>query len=262
MNDLVLDVQGLRKSYEQGETSVEVLKNVDLQVLTGQKHAIIGASGAGKSTLFKMIKGELKPKSGDVHISNGARCFARFILKTVGAAERLSFETIAGVISARFAGDRVTVNLTPPKDLRLGVEISLSTGVTPVYTLNTGVPHAVLFVPDADQAMVREMGREIRFHEHFAPAGTNVNFVQILEPGHIRVRTYERGVEGETLACGTGVSAAAMIASRVHGFDSPVKVQVEGQETLNVSFGQENGAFAEVCLEGPADFVFEGKIEL
>ena len=99
-------------------------------------------------------------------------------------------------------------------------------------------------------------------HEHFAPGGTNVNFVQVLEPGHIRVRTYERGVEGETLACGTGVSAAAMISSRVHGFNSPVKVQVEGQETLNVSFGQENGAFADVLLEGPADFVFQGKIEL
>jgi len=193
---------------------------------------------------------------------NGARCFARFIQKTVGDAEELSFETIAGVIHSKFAGDRVTVNLTPPVALKMEDELSLSTGTIKVYSLNTGVPHVILFVPDADEAMVQELGREVRFHEHFAPAGTNVNFVQVLGPGHIRVRTYERGIEGETLACGTGVSAAAMISSRVHGFNSPVKVQVEGQETLNVSFGEKNGAFADVELEGPADFIFQGKIEL
>ena len=193
---------------------------------------------------------------------NGARCFARFIQKTVGDADVVTFETIAGVISAKFDGERVTVNLTPPEGLRMGDEIELSTGKTPVYSLNTGVPHAIIFVPDADKAMVQELGREVRFHEHFAPSGTNVNFVQVLEPGHIRVRTYERGVEGETLACGTGVSAAAMISSMVHGFQSPVQVQVQGQETLNISFGQDDGCFSDVLLEGPADFVFHGKIEL
>ena len=88
--------------------------------------------------------------------------------------------------------------------------IPLASGPTTIHSLNTGVPHAVLFVPDADQAMVAPLGREIRFHPHFAPKGTNVNFVQVLGPNHIRVRTYERGVEGETLACGTGVTASAL----------------------------------------------------
>jgi diaminopimelate epimerase len=131
-----------------------------------------------------------------------------------------------------------------------------------VHSLNTGVPHAVLFVPDADQAMVQQLGREVRFHSHFAPKGTNVNFVQPLGANAIRVRTYERGVEGETLACGTGVSASAMIAARVHGFTSPVKVQVQGGDTLEVSFKQVNGHFEDVRLAGPADFVFEGQIEI
>jgi diaminopimelate epimerase len=124
------------------------------------------------------------------------------------------------------------------------------------------VPHAVIFVPDADKAMVQGLGHEVRFHKHFAPRGTNVNFVQVLGPGKIRVRTYERGVEGETLACGTGVTASAIIASKLHGFASPITVKVQGGDTLEVSFKEENGAFTAVHLTGPADFVFDGEIEI
>jgi diaminopimelate epimerase len=124
------------------------------------------------------------------------------------------------------------------------------------------VPHAVLFVDDADQAMVQPLGSEIRFHPHFAPKGTNVNFAQKLGPNHIRVRTYERGVEGETLACGTGVTASALVAAKVHGFTSPVKVQVQGGDLLEVSFREQDGQFQDVHLAGPADFVFEGTINL
>lgn len=193
---------------------------------------------------------------------NGARCFARFVQKVAGSNGKMSFETGAGIIGAQFKGERVKINLTEPKDLRLGQQVSLSTGTAEIHSLNTGVPHAVLFVPDADKAMVQKLGSEIRYHKHFAPKGTNVNFVQVLGPNHIRVRTYERGVEGETLACGTGVTAAALISARVHGFTSPVKVQVQGGDTLEVSFREESGAFKDAHLEGPADFVFEGEIAI
>ena len=194
---------------------------------------------------------------------NGARCFARYIQKAVpGTNGKTSFETIAGVISATFEGEWVRVNLTVPKDLRLNEQVELSIGKTAVHSLNTGVPHAVIFVPDADKAMVQGLGHEVRFHKHFAPRGTNVNFVQVLGPGKIRVRTYERGVEGETLACGTGVTASAIIASQLHGFGSPVTVKVQGGDTLEVSFQEENGGFKEVHLSGPADFCFEGEIEV
>lgn len=193
---------------------------------------------------------------------NGARCFARFVQKAVGLKGDFTFETEAGVITASFEGERVTVNLTRPKDLRLNERVSLSSGVETIHSLNTGVPHAVLYVPDADQAMVHSLGPEIRRHPHFGPRGTNVNFVQVLGPNHIRVRTFERGVEGETLACGTGVSAAAMISARVHRFTSPVQVQVKGGDTLAVSFKDTGAGFEEVRLSGPADFVFEGRIEV
>ena len=193
---------------------------------------------------------------------NGARCFARFVQKLTGKAGDFNLETEAGVIAARFHGERVTVNLTPPDDLRLNEKLALSTGAQLFHFLNTGVPHTVLFVSDADKAMVQQLGPEVRRHPHFAPKGTNVNFVQVLGPNCIRVRTFERGVEGETLACGTGVTASALVASRVHDFRSPVKVRVQSGDELEVSFQEQNGGFSNVCLTGPADFVFEGTIEL
>jgi diaminopimelate epimerase len=193
---------------------------------------------------------------------NGARCFARFVQRLTGLTRGLSFETEAGVITASFQGDRVTVNLTPPKGLRLNEQVALSSGTETIHSLNTGVPHAVLFVPDADRAMVQQLGPEIRRHAHFAPKGTNVNFVQRLGPNQIRVRTFERGVEGETLACGTGVTASALVAARLLGFTSPVKVRVQGGEQLEVSFNEDHGKFEDVRLTGPAEFVFEGRIEL
>lgn len=194
---------------------------------------------------------------------NGARCFARYVQRLIGSNRPdLTFETEAGVIRARFLGDRVTVNLTTPKDLRLDQQVPLSTGPTTVHSLNTGVPHAVLFVPDADQAMVQQLGPEIRRHPLFGPRGTNVNFVQVLGPNSIRVRTFERGVEGETLACGTGVTASALISSRVHGFTSPVKVRVQGGDDLEVSFKAAGETFTDVHLTGPADFAFDGKFNL
>jgi diaminopimelate epimerase len=190
---------------------------------------------------------------------NGARCFARFIQRLTGTEGPVTFETIAGVVRAEFHGARVTIDLTEPKDLRLDQQVEVSTGTLTVHSLNTGVPHAVILVPDADKAMVQRLGQEVRYHQHFAPKGTNVNFVQSLGPGSIRVRTYERGVEGETLACGTGVTASALVAARVYRYLSPVKVQVQSGDTLEVGFKEAEHVFSQVQLTGPAEFVFEGR---
>jgi diaminopimelate epimerase len=193
---------------------------------------------------------------------NGARCFARFVQAVAGAKEQTSFETGAGVVTAQFRGDRVTVNLTRPKELLLNQTVLTASGKLTVHSLNTGVPHAIVFVADADKAMVQDLGAEIRYHEHFKPRGTNVNFVQVLGSNHIRVRTYERGVEGETLACGTGVTASALVSALVHKFTSPVKVQVQGGDTLEVVWSQSGNGFDDVKLSGPADFVFNGTVEI
>ena len=193
---------------------------------------------------------------------NGARCFARYIQRTTGWTKpTVTFETAAGVITAEFQGERVTINLTAPHDFRLSEKVTTQAGVLEVSSINTGVPHAVVFVEDADKAMVQPLGSELRWHEHFKPRGTNVNFVQVIGPNQLRVRTYERGVEGETLACGTGVTASALVASRLHGFCSPIRIQVQGGDELSVSFQADgHGGFNDVRLGGPATFVFEGRI--
>lgn len=192
---------------------------------------------------------------------NGARCFARFVQRLTGTTEALTFETGAGVIRARFDGPLVTVGLTPPRGLQLDIEVPLPEETLTVHSVDTGVPHAVLIVPDASQARVQALGAAIRFHRLFAPAGTNVNFVQTLAPDSIRVRTYERGVENETLACGTGVTASALICARREGFKSPVQVRVAGGDLLHVSFDERDGDFTDVRLTGPADFVFTGRMD-
>jgi len=124
------------------------------------------------------------------------------------------------------------------------------------------VPHAVVFVEGPTTEQVRKVGAEIRFHADFAPRGTNVNFVRLQGPNAIGVRTYERGVEGETLACGTGVSASALIAAELNGWISPIRVQVRSGEKLEVSFSRKDGQYCDVRLSGPADFVFEGHMEM
>lgn len=193
---------------------------------------------------------------------NGARCFARYIQRTTGwTRPTVTFETAAGVITAEFQGERVTINLTAPHDLRLSEKVATQAGVLEVSSINTGVPHAVVFVEDADKAMVQPLGSELRWHEHFKPRGTNVNFAQVQGTNQLRVRTYERGVEGETLACGTGVTASALVASRLHGFTSPIRIQVQSGDELSVSFQSDGqGGFIDVRLGGPASFVFEGRI--
>ena len=194
---------------------------------------------------------------------NGARCFARYIQRVTGTTKNeLTFETIAGIIHAQFEGERVAINLTKPHTLKLNEQVPLKNGIATVHSLNTGVPHAVLFVKNADEAMVCPIGSELRYHAHFAPKGTNVNFVQLLGPNFIRVRTYERGVENETLACGTGVTASALITARLHNFTSPVKVQVQGGDMLEIKFDRNGDEFTNVRLTGPADFAFTGRIEV
>jgi diaminopimelate epimerase len=194
---------------------------------------------------------------------NGARCFARFIQRVTGwPRPEVTFETLAGVIHATLSGDRVTIGLTDPANLRLHQAVPVDGQPVVVHSINTGVPHAVVFVPDADKAMVQEQGSALRHHPHFQPRGTNVNFAQLLGHGRIRVRTYERGVEGETLACGTGVTATALVAATIHGLPSPVRVQVQGGDELEVAFDRSGESFKNVRLNGPATFVFEGRIHV
>ena len=189
---------------------------------------------------------------------NGARCFARFARKVSGRTGAISFETMAGVITAKFLGDLVQIQMSEPHSLRLKDALDAGEKLT-VHSINTGVPHAVVFVDDLEKVEVQRLGAALRYHPHFAPKGTNANFVKQLGPQSIAIRTYERGVEGETLACGTGMVACALIFHELTGAASPVQVQVRGGDTLQIAFEQDGPAYRNVTLTGPADFTFEGQ---
>lgn len=195
---------------------------------------------------------------------NGARCFGRFVnLLHQDALQTVRFETMAGMISAAFEGERVRINMSEPHGLKLNQRLVVDGRELTVHSVNTGVPHAVVMVDDLDEADVLGTGRGLRFHEAFAPKGTNANFVTVLGPDSIAIRTYERGVEGETLACGTGMVACGLIHHELAGAPSPVQVRVKGGDTLEVGFEEPAPhQYRNVTLFGPADFVFEGEVEI
>jgi diaminopimelate epimerase len=195
---------------------------------------------------------------------NGARCFGRFVnLLHDGKLSKIAFETLAGMISAEFEGDQVRINMSAPHSLKLAQELPVSQTTLTVHSVNTGVPHAVVYVDDLENVPVIEWGAALRYHEAFKPKGTNANFAKVLAPGSIAIRTYERGVEGETLACGTGMVACALIHHLLTDAPSPIKVDVAGGDTLEIGFEKSGPqSFSNVTLTGPADFVFEGEIEI
>lgn len=193
---------------------------------------------------------------------NGARCFARFANKLAGAPEKISFETQAGVISAELNGDLVTLQMTRPTDLRLNLRLTVADEDRTVHFINSGVPHVVIPVPTIEHVDVCGEGAGIRHHKMFSPNGTNVNFIEKLDRNKIAIRTYERGVENETLACGTGIVASALIFAATENISGPVQVLARGGDELQVGFETVDGGFRNVTLTGPAEFVFEGTIEL
>ena len=156
---------------------------------------------------------------------NGARCAARFAHETGIAGTALSFETEAGIVNAQINNDRVKVRIPEPSDLQLAYPLKLANDTLDISSINTGVPHVVVMVAQVDDTDVVSLGREIRFHQSFAPAGTNANFVQRGQGNSITIRTYERGVEGETLACGTGAIASAIVSASQFDMNSPVDVK-------------------------------------
>ncbi len=194
---------------------------------------------------------------------NGARCFTAFALAHgVGTPDRLRFVTDAGGMTALVRDGQITIAMTTPKDLRLGEILSLKSGSATVHHVNTGVPHAVKFVEDVAAVDIRPEGSELRFHPAWGPKGANANFAQIRANAPVLVRTYERGVEDETLACGTGVTAVGILAHLVHGASLPVRIQVAGGDILTVDFEKRGDAIDAVTLTGPAVVVFTGETEI
>ncbi len=191
---------------------------------------------------------------------NGARCVGLWLSSELGARRtEYKIQTKAGIIKAKVSGSLVRIRLTEPKDMTFDVPLEVNGRRIKVHFIDTGVPHTVIFVEGLEKIAVGSLGRHVRHHERFKPAGTNVDFVEALSHDSISVRTYERGVEDETLACGTGAVASALLyAARYTKQAQPIRVHTQGKEILKVYFKRSGSKFKDVWLEGKARIVCKG----
>ncbi len=203
---------------------------------------------------------------------NGTACFTYWVSMTeVGPNrhyEQLRVLTPAGVVLGQNLDDQyVRVCVPSPENQQTGLEL-LADGKTFLCdAVTVGIPHAITYVDDLDATDVGRWGYALRHHPAFAPRGANANFVQILAPGKIAVRTWEFGVEGETLACGTGAAASAIMSALRENWQAvltagqPISVHTRGGHTLRVSFDlTEDGHIADCCLESPVYQTFRGTL--
>lgn len=190
---------------------------------------------------------------------NGARSVARWLsAKRKAQGAKLKIETKAGIIAAQVDGDNVKIKLTDPKGIKLDIPIKVNNHSIKVNFIDTGVPHVVIFAEGLEEIDVAILCRAIRYHKHFAPRGTNVNFIEVLNKDSFKIRTYERGVEGETLACGTGCVASALIFALKTKQTHKINAHTKSSEVLSVYFKYLKNKFSEVCLQGEARIVLEG----
>ena len=190
---------------------------------------------------------------------NGSRCAALYASTKKIAKPEMTIETIAGILKASVKGDIIKVKLTEPGDIKWNFCLEINKCPYKLSFVNTGVPHVVYFVDDLEKIDVRNLGSHIRNHGEFSPEGTNADFVKIVDKHNIKIRTYERGVEDETLACGTGAVASAIISAEAEKMASPVVVETRSGEKVKVYFDSDGGIFKDVYLEGKAKLVYGGE---
>jgi diaminopimelate epimerase len=211
-------------------------------------------AGSGADTMWHFFNAD---GSRAEMCGNGSRCAARLAVEMGMAGPEHVLLTDAGPIHAvvDMASAQVKVQLTAPRDLTLDIPLTVDGGRLTAHFVNTGVPHTVVECGDADTVDVKALGRALRFHERFAPAGTNVNFISVTDRDALKLRTYERGVEDETYACGTGAAASALVAHALGLAGTTVALTTSGGEVLRIFL--ENGT---VHLQGPAVFVYTGRL--
>lgn len=226
----------------------------------------IGADGllvieVSKKADFKMRI--FNPDGSEAEMcGNGSRCIALYAATEKIVSGDMTIDTLAGILKASVKKDIVKVRLTEPKNIKWNMCLMIDKCPYKLNFVNTGVPHVIHFVSDIDKVDVKNIGSHIRHHGEFSPEGTNADFVEVAGKNKIKIRTYERGVEDETLACGTGAVASAVISAEVEKMSSPVTVSTRSGEELKVYFSTEGGEFKEVYLEGKAKLVFMGEIAL
>lgn len=225
----------------------------------------IGADGLlvlGKSSRADFKMRIFNPDGSEAEMcGNGLRCAALFSVKySAFSVQKKKIESKAGILEAEVKGARVKVKMTQPKNIKLNIPLKINNRKIKVNFIDTGVPHTVIFVEGLDKIDAANLGRQVRFHQKFMPRGTNVDFVEVIDKNNIKIRTYERGVEDETLACGTGSVAAALITAYSLPLTAcnQINVHTKSGEVLKVYFDKIGKNKFDVWLKGRAKKIYKG----
>lgn len=192
---------------------------------------------------------------------NGVRCLAKFLTDLGAKNKKFDIETMCTSVTAEIVEEYIKVKMPTPHSFDCHRALDIDGSKLTVHSVDTGVPHAVLFVDNLSDRNLMQIAPIIRFHKDFYPKGTNVNFVSIDSDNSLHIRTFERGVEKETLACGTGAVACAIISSKIKKFSSPIRVQFRSRQIVEIIFEKRDHEIAEVYLIGPAVKIFQGEFE-
>lgn len=191
---------------------------------------------------------------------NGSRCAARLAYDLKIAEKEMTIETMAGILRASITANGARVVMPVPSGIRLNFPVQVADQRIICSFINTGVPHVVVQTEDLEKVDLSRLGPLLRRHEAFAPDGANINFVGVTGAQSLRVRTYERGVEAETLACGTGIIACTVIVVLLNKVTPPVRVTCRHGDILEVDLKRNGNSIENISLSGPALPVFEGEI--
>jgi diaminopimelate epimerase len=229
-----------------------------------ERHFGVGADGLlvlepSARADFTMLYFNADGSSGGM-CGNGGRCCV-MLARTNGIEhDDVSFEALGYVYKAAFTGEGIRVAMKSPVKIRRCIPVHTSAGRFLCHAIDTGAPHVVTFVEDLGAIDVAGVGRELRHHREFQPDGANIDFVRVMGRDAISMRTYERGVEAETLACGTGAIASAVLTALERGATSPISVRTLSGEDLRVSFVIDSSDVRDISLEGHARIVFHSKV--
>lgn len=246
-------------------------QNQDLIATLCHRHLGVGADGVilleeSQKADFKMRIFNSDGTEAEM-CGNGIRCLMKFIKLKGYLRNHCTIETLERILSLKIEDDLVEVEMGDPIDVMWNLNLPLSDENYSGHFLNTGVPHLVIFTEEIETVPIATLGAKLRHHTFFQPKGTNVNFVQLLSSGLLRVRTYERGVEEETLSCGTGITASAIAAAHILQIPAPIQVLTGTGEIIEVNFmnkftNNRGTITTQVTQKGPATLVFEGKVQL
>ncbi len=231
----------------------------------------IGSDGlillnTSKEAEFEMVYINSDGSSGAM-CGNAGRCIARFAYSKGITGRILTFNALGYLYHATVDEDVVKLSMKNPIRKKTNIKVSLEKIETIAHFIDTGAPHSIVFVEDlklshVDEVDIIKLGPLLRNHTIFGPLGTNANFVEVINDNTIKMRTYERGVENETLACGTGAVASAIISNQLRGVEEPVNIITKGGDTLKIHFEKVGDDIKNVLLEGGADIIYRGNINV